>query len=242
MPDLPVVLDVDGTLCFDGRTLEPPVVEALVGLGRTRPLTFASARAMRDLLPVIPPVLQHWPLVGANGAQRRADGVLTTRGFDPELRAALDAVVDASGATYFVDGPWDYASTGDPERPIFRQVDPARQARQVPREELESYVKLIVFTLDDALLKQLERLPVTLHVHEREGHLDVSPRGVDKAAAVADAGLGPGGFVAFGNDANDASLFAAAAYAVCVGDHPVGRAAHRVITRDEVPAALRSIS
>ena len=49
------VFDIDGTLCFNGKTIDQAIVDALNKLlehGHT--ITFASARPIRDLVPVLP--------------------------------------------------------------------------------------------------------------------------------------------------------------------------------------------
>ncbi len=48
------VFDVDGTLCFDGITIDPALIHALKKLERDGDtIIFASARPIRDLLPVV---------------------------------------------------------------------------------------------------------------------------------------------------------------------------------------------
>ncbi|KZT91292.1 putative hydrolase [Lactiplantibacillus plantarum] len=49
------VFDIDGTLSFDGRTIASPITRALTYLIREHhKVVFASARPIRDLLPIIP--------------------------------------------------------------------------------------------------------------------------------------------------------------------------------------------
>ena len=49
------VFDIDGTLCFDGKTIEPTIINALQTLiQQGHEVIFASARPIRDLLPVLP--------------------------------------------------------------------------------------------------------------------------------------------------------------------------------------------
>ena len=62
------VFDVDGTLSFDGQTIAAEIlasIQALVERGHR--IIFASARPIRDLMPIIPG-FKHAQLIGANGA------------------------------------------------------------------------------------------------------------------------------------------------------------------------------
>ena len=62
------VFDIDGTLCFNGKTIDQAIVEALQKLlGDGHSITFASARPIRDLVPVLPEQFKGGKLVGGNG-------------------------------------------------------------------------------------------------------------------------------------------------------------------------------
>lgn len=63
------VFDIDGTLCFDGRLIDQTIIDTLLQLQHDgHELIFASARPIRDLLPVLPSVFHQHTLIGANGA------------------------------------------------------------------------------------------------------------------------------------------------------------------------------
>jgi Predicted hydrolases of the HAD superfamily len=62
------IFDVDGTLSFDGKTISPLINRAIKDLiDADNEVIFASARPIRDLLPMIPSFTDH-KLIGANGA------------------------------------------------------------------------------------------------------------------------------------------------------------------------------
>lgn len=71
------VFDIDGTLSFDGRTIALPITQALTYLIRAHhKVVFASARPIRDLLPIIPE-FEHQPLIGGNGVMTRVSEKLS---------------------------------------------------------------------------------------------------------------------------------------------------------------------
>lgn len=60
------VFDIDGTLCFDGRLIDQTIIDTLLQLQHDgHELIFASARPIRDLLPVLPSVFHQHTLIGA---------------------------------------------------------------------------------------------------------------------------------------------------------------------------------
>ena len=237
---LTIVSDFDGTLCFDGRTVRDEIVEALVSVHREHRLVIASARPPRDLLPVLPEALQDVTVIGGNGAFVRPagagiDGIETVH-FEAEVRASIAALVEEFDLTSLVDGEWDYAYTGDGTDEVIAKVHTAGSARNVVAAELAVWTKALLFTDDPIVVERLRRLPVVVNAHGTEAVVDVAPTGITKAAAVARLGIDD--FVAFGNDQNDRSLFAAARHSVCVGEHPVGELASERVAPDGVAEAL----
>lgn len=66
------VFDIDGTLCFDGRLIDQTIIDTLLQLQHDgHELIFASARPIRDLLPVLPSVFHQHTLIGARCCKYR---------------------------------------------------------------------------------------------------------------------------------------------------------------------------
>ena len=61
------VMDVDGTICFNGRFIENLLYKELKRISRKHQVIFASARPIRDLLPVVKGFDSHI-LIGGNGS------------------------------------------------------------------------------------------------------------------------------------------------------------------------------
>lgn len=82
------VFDLDGTLCFRGKPLSELVVQALDSLVENgHEVILASARPIRDLLPILPAHMHHYAMVGGNGAFVASGGnVLSTIHFEPTGR------------------------------------------------------------------------------------------------------------------------------------------------------------
>ncbi|UQN28810.1 HAD hydrolase family protein [Brachybacterium kimchii] len=238
--DEPVVLDVDGTLCFDGRTLTDDIVEALLRVRARHPLVFASARPVRDLLPVLPEDFAASALIGGNGAfVRRAQSAdVEVVGFPAAARALLDEIIESQSLPALVDGPWDFSFTGDEEHRIFRQLDAGGLARNLPRSALPDYAKAVLFTEDSQVIEQLRGSGLTVSVHPDEHLIDVAPSGVTKHSALHRLGILDGSYTAVGNDVNDVELLRHARRGIRVGGHPALDFAHRTVDRSEVAGAL----
>jgi HAD superfamily hydrolase (TIGR01484 family) len=239
---VPFVFDVDGTTCFDGKQMPAEIVEAILRCRQGHPVVFASARPIRDLVPVIPAGLSDAPLVGGNGAFTRKDGHIEVTKFSADVRAAIDDIIGRYELEYLIDSAWDYSYHVTRDRQILGRVDLAGLAKRVARESLAEYVKVVLFGLGDVALTELTQLGVTINIHRSEDLVDLAPGLVDKAMGLATLGIPAGGYVAFGNDQNDLRMFEDAASAICVGDSDAGRHADHVITRDEVATAIDALS
>ncbi|GGH19808.1 HAD-IIB family hydrolase [Paenibacillus segetis] len=218
-----IVFDLDGTICFKGKPLSKDMVQALESLaGKGHEIIYASARPIRDLLPVLPPHMQQYPMIGGNGAFVASGGeIISTIHFDKPLADKIVKLIRKYEASYLIDSRWNYAYTGNNEHPIRRNVDPEQRAANVPLDELNEIVKVVILHSinEQQLLEELQQLPIVIYVHGNEGIIDISPQGVDKWAGLQALGILPQQFIAFGNDANDVSMFKHAQRSVCVGEH-----------------------
>ncbi|MBY0345558.1 MAG: HAD hydrolase family protein [Neisseriaceae bacterium] len=61
------VFDIDGTLTTDGQPISQRVGDGLLDLAQESTLIFASARPIRDMLPMLPVELHHCLMIGATG-------------------------------------------------------------------------------------------------------------------------------------------------------------------------------
>ncbi|MEW2526553.1 HAD family hydrolase [Streptomyces sp. NPDC047071] len=215
------VFDIDGTLCFDGRVIDDRVLDAVGACERAgHRLVFASARPVRDLLPVLGGAFPSALLIGGNGSLVSVGGQVTARAsFRREELARLVAEVERHQGGYLADGPWDYAYTGPADHPIRSRVDQGGLARGVRLAELSDVVKfLVVAGRDMAALAEAGRaLGMSVNHHLDEGIIDVAPGRTTKWEALTSLGIDE--YNAFGNDINDLDLLRNARHAVRVGAH-----------------------
>ncbi|MCA1063998.1 HAD family hydrolase [Rossellomorea aquimaris] len=236
------VFDLDGTICFKGEPLSKEICQALDAcMEKGHEIIFASARPIRDLLPVLPKDYHGFRMIGGNGAFTYENEKVNVHTFEEETVHRIKEIIEENQLTYLIDSDWDYSYTGDHHHPIFRNLDPDKRAVNKELNELRVITKVVLFTTDNRIRQKLSQLPVTLYEHGNEALLDISPQGIHKMVGLMQMGVRPGEFVAFGNDQNDLSLFQNAAYSVCVGQHPVKESASTVIDRDEVSFTIKEI-
>ena len=234
------VFDIDGTLCFDGKTIDTSIVTALYTLVHDgHDITFASARPIRDLVPVLPESFRNGRLVGGNGCFTQQDGIITANIFTPALLTELQNIIRKHNLTYLADGEWDYAYTGNIEHPIYKNIDQT-SAKNVPLSSLQKVCKLVLFSPNEDVLATLNTLPVNITTYKTENAIDISPLGINKVHGLHQLGIYD--FIAFGNDSNDQCLFEHALFSVCVGEHDVKQYASKVITRDNVGEVICEVS
>ncbi|WP_434431936.1 HAD-IIB family hydrolase [Lactiplantibacillus paraplantarum] len=214
------VFDIDGTLSFDGETIAPPILAAIRSLQQCgHQVIFASARPIRDLLPMIPG-FEDGLLIGANGAliadnrQIRPVAPITSR----DLQRVTELIA-SERLSYIADSCWNYAAQVDDTQPILNQLDPQQLAQKVALPELNEVIKVILVGLTMAqstrLSAQLQAATgLTIVQHTAEGNLDLTASKINKWSTLQRLGITR--YVAFGNDENDRQLLQHATTSVWV--------------------------
>jgi len=217
------VFDLDGTICFKGRPVSDNILDALADLtNKGHQVIFASARPIRDMLPVIREDFHHYTMVGGNGSLIAEQGkVVSATAFSLEEFAKIEQLMNEFEATYLIDGNWDYAYTGPSDHPILENVDPGNLAESVSLKSLTSIVKVLILTSKNnkRLAEKLSKLDVYVNKHGNENVIDISPKGIHKWSALESLGVRQENYVAFGNDSNDVTMFEHALHTVMIGYH-----------------------
>ena len=231
------VFDLDGTICFKGQPLSKGITNALEAcIENGHEVIFASARPIRDLLPVLPETMRKFSMIGGNGAFVARNGeTVEVTAFAGEIVEEVQNIISAFQLPYLVDGDWDYAYTGSEAHPIYQNLDPLKLAKNVSLHELKDIVKIVLFPGEQhkEILAELQKLPISVYEHTSENIVDMSPNGIDKWNGLMKLGIYEGGFITFGNDANDASMFVKAKESVCVGVHKVRELASLQVPSEE---------
>lgn len=222
------VFDVDGTLCFDGQTIAPRLIQTLKNLERQgHQVIFASARPIRDLLPIVPDFVGNL-LIGGNGSIISREKQIDVIHYIPpiEYQAIIELILKYD-LTYVIDGPFDYGTNVTAANNIFKQLDPANLAEKVPYCKIQRAIKIILVDIQPELFDTVQASLATIGQnlsiisHKNENSLDITGKKINKYSTLAK--LNVTDYLAFGNDRNDVELLKHGQDSYVVGDEALAR-------------------
>lgn len=202
------VFDIDGTICFDYMNLSeegPQLLELLEEAGHR--VMFASARPIRDMLPVLKDRYRNYTLIGGNGSIiSQNDKIVDVCLFESELLKAIMVILEDESVVYLADGKWNFSYNGDGSHELMQYVNRGNLGENVPFESLDGVMKLIVLEAEDMnrVHDRLRDLPVSFYRHESTDTLDILAYKTSKYDALKRLGIED--YVAMGNDINDIEM------------------------------------
>lgn len=209
-----LVLDIDGTICFDGQQIDQDIVDRLLSLhniGCT--IIFASARPIRDLLPVLPKQFHLFPLIGGNGSIISINGhIRPLATIQPKSFKVIKDVINHYDLDYIVDDQWDYAARVDESHTIFRRLDPQRLAHKLTLDDIKAPIKTILLNIANEDFDEIAAYIATtapnlsLINHSNEHNIDVTAKYINKFTAIESILGSQPTYIAFGNDHNDIEM------------------------------------
>ncbi|WP_257643302.1 HAD hydrolase family protein [Staphylococcus haemolyticus] len=142
-----IVLDIDGTICFDGRQIDCKITDQLFSLHNIgHKIIFASARPIRDLLPVLP----NKSRIGGNGSIISINGRIKTLATNQfETFNVIKHVINQYNLNYIVDDEWNYAARVDATNTIYQRLDPQLLTQKLTINEITSPIKTILLNIDE---------------------------------------------------------------------------------------------
>ncbi|KRN01546.1 HAD superfamily hydrolase [Levilactobacillus senmaizukei DSM 21775 = NBRC 103853] len=243
------VFDVDGTLSFNGTRIEPDIIASIKELERMgNQIIFASARPIRDLVPIIP-AFQHNLLIGGNGAiVSKADAIEVMSPISDNDFNYLKRLMKTYNLEHIVDGKWNYSAQVSSENTIIRQLDPDGLAKNIPIEGISNPIKVILLGIDEqrmSLITNMIRANTELELveHVGERNLDMTAKGINKSRTLDLLGIDQ--YIAFGNDMNDIKMLSGAIKSFWVKSKPDLSAQastfDAILEPDQVSSAIQSL-
>lgn len=221
-----IVFDIDGTICFDGVSISPRIIEAIDKLDDNFNIFFASARHPRDIAQILPmEILDKSILIGANGAICKSnDKVVYKKCISQSHIDNIIHVLEENEASYLIDGVYGYLKS-DIEHDFFQRIKPRGSCRESSIEELmdRGVLKFLILSSNDnnhdGLKADLDNfIDIELHNHS-DGTFDITVPNVNKYVVLDKLYNIGNTFVCFGNDLNDLPLFQNAKYSYLIGEH-----------------------
>lgn len=235
------VFDLDGTICFHGEPLNKQIVRALENcVEQGHEVIFASARPIRDMLPVIPEKFHLFRMIGSNGAFTYVDGLVEVEYIHTSIQSQLLTLIEKNKLTYLADSDWDYAYTGSEDHPMYRGIDSQKKANKLTIHELNGFSKVILFEPPKKVKELVQSLPVTVFEYTDEKMIDICSLNLNKVKGLARLGVEE--YIAFGNDVNDLLMFQQAIHSVCVGMHGVGEHASERVAQNDVACKIEQLA
>ena len=198
-----IILDIDGTICFDGQQINQDIIDRLISLHNIgHRIIFASARPIRDLLPVLPSQFHRFTLIGGNGSIVSDNNEIQTLAtIQPESFNVIKHVINQYDLNYIVDDKWNYAARVDATNTIYQRLDPHRLAQKLTINDITSPIKTILLNIDE---KDFDE--VVTYLATNAPNIDITAKYINKFTAIEHIlGKYPT-YVAFGNDHNDIEM------------------------------------
>ncbi|WP_305954504.1 HAD family hydrolase [Staphylococcus sp. MB377] len=201
-------------MCFDGRQIDCKITDQLFSLHNIRhKIIFASARPIRDLLPVLPNKFHKFALIGGNGSIISINGRINTLATNQfETFNVIKHVINQYNLNYIVDDEWNYAARVDATNTIYQRLDPQLLAQKLTINEITSPIKTILLNIDEKGFDEVVTYIATnapslsLINHSNELNIDITAKYINKFTAIEHIlGKYPT-YVAFGNDHNDIEM------------------------------------
>jgi len=220
------VFDLDGTISFCGRKIAPVIISELKKLEELgHQIVFASARPIRDMLPLLQENFPHHFLIGGNGSIVFNAGKLEiVKPLDTDILFYLKKLISDYDLDHLVDSDWDYVlkNRNDKQANINNKVDALGLAKNVSIESINACIKCnllnIPVNLYNEIITLLEMLDVTKIIHSDNYSIDIVANGINKYETFIKY-FGSSEYVAFGNDNNDIELLSYAKYSISVGSN-----------------------
>lgn len=217
------VFDLDGTLCFSGRPISKNITSSLGELEKKgHEIFFASARPVRDMLPVIDESLHHHSMVGGNGSMVfQNKKILSSQPFSFKTLQSVKELIQEYDASYMADSEWNYSYSGPKDHFLVPHIDVQKSAKNLPLDHLDPVLKILILTSRDfsMLFDSLGTLDLSLTRHDGQDVIDINNRGINKWSGLQELGLLQNEFIVFGNDTNDIPMFEQAQLSIQIGEH-----------------------
>ncbi|WP_380184016.1 HAD hydrolase family protein [Kalamiella sp. sgz302252] len=237
------VFDIDGTISKGGLKVHPAICHRLASLAKNNQLFFASARPVRDMLPMLSEDLHSATFIGCNGGMTWRDGeIIHSHTLAPAFVARVLQHLKELKIPYVLDGEWNY-SVSEEAHPFHDYIH-SLSNHEAAEESIiaEGVTKILVLSGEhkERILTHLKVDDISLHAHRSDGFYDFTPQGNNKYRTLTEL-IGGEEYVAFGNDQNDFIMLSNAKISVFVGEREIFGGANYYVSMDYIPGLLNHL-
>jgi hydroxymethylpyrimidine pyrophosphatase-like HAD family hydrolase len=221
------VFDIDGTISSSGQKVDPIICKKLLELTETNQVIFASARPVRDMLPMVSDQLHSSVFIGCNGGMAWKNGqVILSHVFDGDFVTRIVNVMNNLEIPYVLDGKWNYSISKHPHP--FHEYIRSLSNDEVYEEDIISggVTKILILSEAhrDSIIMHAQDDDVSIHTHRTLSKL------IDKEK-----------YIAFGNDQNDFIMLKNADISVFVGEKETFKEATYYVSMGEIANLINKI-
>lgn len=241
------IFDLDGTIITNGKPLHCNLAETIISLADSARVIFASARPVRDMLPLLPSALHGCLMIGCNGAMAWQQGeCLFSNRFENQAAEKTLAFLQRHQVPYVLDGHWSFSTSGvaHPFHNYMRSLTDS----EIMESELVGQGVSKILILDGEFRPQIDAFlqengyVFSLHHHRHENIFDITPRRENKYLALKMLGVDFNRSIAFGNDSNDFEMLNNAGISIFTGEPHFYVGASHYCRTEQLPALLREFS
>ncbi|MDE9492049.1 HAD family hydrolase [Xenorhabdus bovienii] len=222
------IFDLDGTIITNGQPIHNVIAEKIKQLCSSGSVIFASARPIRDMLPLLPHELHNCLMIGCNGGMAWQNGnFLFSHGFNPEHFSRVITFLKEEKIPYVIDGVW-YFSVSEINHEFHNYM---RKLSIYEKEEKELLSEKItkILVLDGESRTKIDRFieregfKYNINHHKADNLFDITPQSENKYQSLCKLGVDFNNSIVFGNDENDYAMLDNAKVSVFIGatkDYP----------------------
>ena len=217
-----VVFDIDGTICNNGKNIDDKIEKKISLINQKHEVVFASARPIRDMLPILSKEFHSSLLIGCNGGIHYKNGDFgKTYHFKKEIIKDAIKFLKKNNIAYVLDGDW-YYSLSEIHHPFHNYIRSLSDYKNAEDDLVEKGVtKLLVLegSCENEVVNFFKTFTdeFSLNKHTKDDCFDITPNHNNKYIALKECGLDIQESICFGNDHNDYMMLDKSKISIFVG-------------------------
>lgn len=240
------IFDIDGTISKNGNPVEAYITESIENLNSKNNVIFASARPIRDILPLLPKKFHNSLIVGCNGGMIWEKGDLKNiHYFQSENLKIILNYLKKNKLPYVLDSAWKY-SFSSIKHPFHNYIA-SLSDNKISEEKIinEGVTKILVLDNNEGELihnfLQSKSIMYSSAYHKKDDFFDLTPQKDDKYLSLSEYGIDFSSVISFGNDSNDFTMLDNSFISVFIGSDTIYENASYYCEMKDIPKILKRI-
>lgn len=249
------IFDLDGTVVKQGQPISQHIANELIALSKEHEIIFASARPVRDMLPLLPAELVNSLLIGCNGGMAwQGNSCLISNNFADDILVDILQLLSDTKTPYVIDGNWAFCCS---DANVLSNHLPTithefhEYIRSLSNEEgtakdiVEDGVTKVLI-LDGSKKALFENFTsnnnLCINHHRHDDLFDITPAKDNKYDTLKKLKISVEESIVFGNDSNDFKMLEHAKISVFVGDKNLFDKANYYCSIENIHEFIRNIA